>query len=94
MRVCCEGVRVCCEGVRVCCEGARVSCEGVRGRYYYYLLFIAFIERYCLLSSRLTAHMSHVILNEWLYPFIARIINIHGSGVLVALFGCCMAAAT
>ena len=38
--------------------------------------------------------MSHVILNEWLYPFIARIINIHGSGVLVALCGCCMAGAT
>ena len=36
----------------------------------------------------------HVILNEWLYPFIARIINIHGSGVLIALFGCCMAGAT
>ena len=35
----------------------------------------------------------HVILNEWLYPFIAHIINIHGSGVLVALFGCCMAGA-
>ena len=33
-------------------------------------------------------------LNEWLYPFIARIINIHGSGVLVALCGCCMAGAT
>ena len=27
----------------------------------------------------------HVILNEWLHPFIARIINIHGSGVLIAL---------
>ena len=39
-------------------------------------------------------HMSHVILNELLYPFIARIINIHGSGVLIALFGCCMAGAT
>ena len=36
--------------------------------------------------------MLHVILNEWLYTFIAGIINIHGSGVLVALFGCCMAA--
>ena len=47
-----------------------------------------------MLSSRLTAHMSHVIVNEWLYPFIARIINIHGSGVLVALCGCCMAGAT
>ena len=33
--------------------------------------------------------MSHLILNEWLCPFIARIINIHGSGVLVALCGCC-----
>ena len=38
--------------------------------------------------------MWHVILNEWLYPFIARIINIHESGVLVALFGSCMAGAT
>ena len=37
--------------------------------------------------------MSHVILNEWLYPFIARIINIHRSGVLIALFGCCVAGA-
>ena len=36
----------------------------------------------------------HVILNEWLYPFIACIINIHGSGGLIALFGCCMAGAT
>ena len=36
----------------------------------------------------------HVILNEWLYPFVARTINIHGSGVLVALFGCCTAGAT
>ena len=58
------------------------------------LLFIAFIGRYSLLSSRLTAHMSHVILNERLYPFIALIINIRGSGVLVALCGCCMAGAT
>ena len=33
--------------------------------------------------------MLHVILNEWLYPFIARIINIHGSGILVALCGYC-----
>ena len=38
--------------------------------------------------------MLYVILNEWLYPFIVRIINIHGSGVLVALFGCCKACAT
>ena len=58
------------------------------------LLFIVFIWRCSLLSSRLTAHMSHVILNEWLYPFIARIINIHGSGVLVALCECYMAGAT
>ena len=27
-----------------------------------------------------------MILNEWLYPFIVRIINIHGSGVLTAFF--------
>ena len=38
-----------------------------------------------MLSSKLSAHMLHVILNEWLDPFIARIINIHGSGVPVAL---------
>ena len=38
--------------------------------------------------------LQRVILNERLYPFIACIINIHGSGVLVALFGCCMAGAT
>ena len=31
-----------------------------------FLLFTAFIQRYSLLSSRLTAHVSHVILNEWL----------------------------
>ena len=35
-----------------------------------------------------------MFLNEWLYPFTAHIINIHGSGVLVALCGCCMAGAT
>ena len=38
--------------------------------------------------------MLHVVLNEWLYPFIAHIINIHGSGVLIAHCGCCMAGAT
>ena len=27
-----------------------------------------------------------MILNEWLYPFIARVFNIHRSGVLIALF--------
>ena len=72
-------------------------CVGLAGdvdRMLLLLLFIAFIHRYFLLSSRLTAYMSHVILNEWLCPFIARIINIHGSGVLVALCGCCMAGAT
>ena len=58
------------------------------------LLFIAFIQRFSLLSSRLTGHVSHVIVNEWLDPFMARTINIHGSGVLVALCGCCMAGAT
>ena len=57
------------------------------------LLFIAFIEHYSLLLSVLTVHMSYVILKEWLYHFIAHIINIHGSGVLVMLFGCCMAGA-
>ena len=41
-----------------------------------------------------TAPELWVILNEWLHPFIARIFNIHGSRVLIALFGCCMAGAT
>ena len=66
------------------------------------LLFIAFIEHYSLLSGRLTAHMLYMILNMRLYPifsvfilfFIARIINIHRSGVLITLFGCCMAGTT
>ena len=35
------------------------------------LLLLFFYSRYSLLSSRLTAHMSHVILNEWLFPTIA-----------------------
>ena len=47
-----------------------------------------------LLSSRLTALLSHVILNEGLSPFIVHIINIHRSGVLTVLFGCCMGGAT
>ena len=37
------------------------------------LLFISFNKRNSLLSSRLTALMSHVNLNEWLYTFIVRI---------------------
>ena len=37
-------------------------------------------------------HMLPVIMND-LYPFIVCIINIHGSGVLIVLFGCCMAGA-
>ena len=53
---------------------------------FYIALFSALEQTHC-------AHW-HVILNEWLYPFIARIINIHGSGVLIALCGCCMAGAT
>ena len=57
------------------------------------LLFIAFyIALFSALEQTHRAHW-HVILNEWLYPFIVRIINIHGSGVLIALFGCCMAGA-
>ena len=46
----------------------------------YIALFSALEQTHC-------AHW-HVIVNEWLYPFIARIINIHGSGVPIALFGC------
>ena len=38
--------------------------------------------------------MSRAILNEWLYRFIARIFNIHRSGVVTALFGYCVAGAT
>ena len=53
---------------------------------FYITLFSALQQTHC-------AHW-HVILNERLYPFIACIINIHGNGVLVALFGCCMAGAT
>ena len=53
---------------------------------FYIALFSALEQTHC-------AHC-HVILNEWLYPFIARIINIHGTGLLVAVCGCCMAGAT
>ena len=53
---------------------------------FYTALFSALEQTHC-------AHW-HVILNEWLDPFIARIINIHGSGILVALCGCCMAGTT
>ena len=52
-----------------------------------------YIELFSALKQTHCAHW-HVIVNEWLYPFIARIINIHGSDVLVALCGCCMAGAT
>ena len=38
--------------------------------------------------------MSHVILNEWLYPFTACNCNINGIGIWRALFGCCIAGAT
>ena len=48
---------------------------------FYITLFSALEQTHC-------AHW-HVILNEWLYHFIARIINIHGS-----FCGCCMAGAT
>ena len=53
---------------------------------FYIVLFSALEQTHC-------AHW-HVILNEWLQHFIACIINIHGSGVLAALCGCCMAGAT
>ena len=49
--------------------------------FYIALLFSALEQTHC-------AYW-HVILNEWLYVFIVRIINIHGSGALIALFGCC-----
>ena len=47
-----------------------------------------FIYRYSLLSGRLTAFMSHVILNEKLF-FYGALFNMHSSGVLTALFGWC-----
>ena len=53
---------------------------------FYIALFSALEQTHC-------AHVD-VILNEWLQPFIARIFYIHGNGVLIALFGCCMAGAT
>ena len=59
---------------------------------YYYYSQLLYSAIHCSWADSLC--MSHVILNEWLQPFTARIINIHGSGVLVALFGCCMAGAT
>ena len=46
------------------------------------LLLIAFIWCYSLLSSRLTAPMLRVIVNERMYAFVARIFNLHQSGVL------------
>ena len=53
------------------------------------------MQRCSLLSSRLTALMSYVILNEWLYRFIARLENkIHRSGVLTALFDSYIAGTT
>ena len=54
--------------------------------YFYHSFYIA------LFSALEQTHCTHW--HVWLYPFIARIINIHGSGVLVALCGCCMAGAT
>ena len=53
---------------------------------FYIALFSALEQTHC-------AHW-HLILNEWLYPVIASIINIHVSGVLVALCGYCMTGAT
>ena len=43
--------------------------------------------------SRFIVLLLHVILNEWLLPFVARF-DIHWSGVLTVLFGCYMAGAT
>ena len=53
---------------------------------YYLLLLIAFIIYIALFSALEQTHCSHwhVLLNERLQPFIARVINIHRSGVLVA----------
>ena len=47
------------------------------------LLLMAFIYCYSLPLSRLTAFLPHVIVNEWLYSFIAfNLFSIHWSGVL------------
>ena len=70
----------------ICIRECRITANVVSIHSFYVALFSALEQTHC-------AYW-HVILNEWLYPFIARIINIHGSGVLIALFGCCMAGAT
>ena len=88
-----------------CCltnKGNLMSCElrsvitqfrplSVSRRNYYYssLLYCAILcsQADSLRTCRMWFWMSD-------YPFKARIINIHGSGVLVALCGCCMAGAT
>ena len=51
------------------------------------------IKYYSLLSSWLTATMlvSHVILNEWLYPLFLIFYSALFNDVLTALSGCCMA---
>ena len=46
--------------------------------------YIAFIQCYSPLSSRLTALLLHVILNECV--FLQHVLNIHQSGVFTALF--------
>ena len=51
---------------------------------FYFFIFINNIPLFSTLEQTHCAHW-HVILNEWLYPFIARIINNYGSGVLAAL---------
>ena len=45
-----------------------------------------------LFSALKQTHCAHVTCDS--DPFIARIINSHRNGVLVAFFGCCMAGAT
>ena len=43
-----------------------------------------------LFSALEQIHCAHGVCDsELVYPSIARIINIHGSGVLIALFSCC-----
>ena len=53
-----------------------------------YIFIIIIVECFSLLSSSLTAIMSRVILNKWVYPFTAHILLL--SGVLTVLFGCYM----
>ena len=55
-------------------------------------MLTAFLWCYSQLLGRLTMFLLYMILNEWL-SFYSKLLNIHRSGVLTALFGCCLACA-